>query len=221
MARYHKSRQQQQTGLMAHVFLTAIHSHLKKGQFHLDSWVYLFNILLPKYEVHIEKFHLSESDGSLRKKRVCDRANVVSWASRFFHGTALPPGRAADKLQLFGCGCGAFPQEQTKREPLPSSAAVAGLPAIESELWQKTRRFENVSPPLSLRASQYLRSCFLVSDDINNGIVLYCLKKCINMWKTHIAQWTSIFQTVNAWRHKTTHAYKIHSKCKTDKWILM
>lgn len=35
------------------------------------------------------------------------------------------------------------------------------------------------------------------------------------MWKIHIAQRTSVFQMVNAWWHKTTHAYKIHSKCKT------
>lgn len=38
--------------------------------------------------------------------------------------------------------------------------------------------------------------------------------KCINIWKICINQWTSIFQKTNAWSYKTTHASKIHSKCK-------
>ena len=33
---------------------------------------------LPKYEVHIKNFYLSESDGSLKKKHVCDCVNVVN-----------------------------------------------------------------------------------------------------------------------------------------------
>lgn len=111
---------------------------------------------LPKYEVHIEN-SIYQSPMALSGKSACATARTL-WAEQAACFTEHH-SHLEELLtnQSFGCGCGAFPQKQTEREPLPSSAAVAGLPAIESELWQKTRRFENVSPPLSLRASQYLR----------------------------------------------------------------
>lgn len=125
MARYHKSRQQQQTGLMAHVFLTAIHSHLKKGQFHLDSWVYLFNILFAKIrsahrEVPFIRVRwLSQEKARVRPRKRCElsepllsRNSTPTWKSCWQTTVirvwmwGLSSGTNEARAPSFKCCCG-------------------------------------------------------------------------------------------------------------------
>lgn len=58
--------------------------------------------------------------------------------------------------------------------------------------------------------------------DVNKcDLKKYFIMKCVNICNTWITQWTNILQITSAWCHKIMHGQKIHSKYKTDQWIVM
>lgn len=120
-------------------------------------------------------------------------------------------------IEIWACG-GCFPKTWTRWAcHFKESNWQYLLPMIKFKLSEI--RFGKLSAMVSLTSSHEtsLMRTVVVLMILNCGC---CLGKSINIWKIYMSQWGNRFQ-VNNECHNIMHVEKIHSKCKTDRWVLM